>query len=138
MATTFRNPHNIHPLLGAYAHQAEAIGATRWLVMAGQVGRSADGKVPTDPLEQIEVALENVRRNLDGAGMETRVWGGKSQSTGPGRTNGGRRPRIQRSNGRERYLGPTEPAAVEHLDGLEAQANQCAAFGTTLDFRTVG
>ncbi len=72
MPTTFRNPGSIHPPLGAYSHQAEATGAQRWLVMAGQVGRTVDGKVPTDPLKQIELALENVRRNLEDAGMETK------------------------------------------------------------------
>ena len=70
MTTAFRNPNGIHPPLGAYAHQAE-VSARRWLVMAGQVGRTVDGKVPADPLEQIVIALENVRRNLDGAGMAT-------------------------------------------------------------------
>jgi 2-iminobutanoate/2-iminopropanoate deaminase len=72
MSTTFRNPQGIHPPLGAYAHQAEATGGQRWLVMAGQVGRTVDGTVPSDPLKQIEVALENVRRNLEGAAMETK------------------------------------------------------------------
>lgn len=70
MSATFRNPDGIHPPVGAYAHQSEVIGDQRWLVMAGQVGRTADGTVPADPLVQIEVALENVRRNLAGAGME--------------------------------------------------------------------
>jgi 2-iminobutanoate/2-iminopropanoate deaminase len=72
MSATFRNPNGIHPPVGAYAHHAEVIGAQRWLVMAGQVGRTADGTVPTDPLMQIQVALENVRRNLEGAGMEVK------------------------------------------------------------------
>jgi enamine deaminase RidA (YjgF/YER057c/UK114 family) len=38
--------------------------------MAGQVGRTLGETVPSDPIEQIEVALENVRRNLESAGME--------------------------------------------------------------------
>jgi len=40
--------------------------------MAGQVGRTSDETVPSNPIEQIEVALENVRRNLDSAGMEVK------------------------------------------------------------------
>jgi 2-iminobutanoate/2-iminopropanoate deaminase len=72
MSTTFRTPDGIHPPLGAYSHQAEAAGRQRWLVMAGQVGRNVDGTVPSDPLKQMEVALENVRRNLEGASMETK------------------------------------------------------------------
>lgn len=40
--------------------------------MAGQVGRNRDGRVPPDPIEQISAALENVRRNLEAAGMEVK------------------------------------------------------------------
>ena len=69
MSKTPRNPESIHPPLGAYSHQVEVRGGARWLVMAGQVGRTRDGEVPEDPIAQVEVALENVRRNLDAAGM---------------------------------------------------------------------
>ena len=67
-----RNPSTIHPPLGAYSHQVEIEGQDRWLVMAGQVGRTPDGHVPADPIEQVTVALENVRRNLEAAGMEVK------------------------------------------------------------------
>ncbi len=67
---TARNPHTIHPPVGAYSHQVEVTGSARWLAIAGQVGRTLDGKVPEDPIEQVELALENVRRNLEAAGME--------------------------------------------------------------------
>ena len=69
MATTFRTPQTLHPPLGAYAHQAEVTGANRTLIMSGQVGRTLGGEVPEDPIAQVEVALENVRRNLAAAGM---------------------------------------------------------------------
>ncbi len=72
MATAFRSPDDIHPPLGRYSHQGEVTGSQRWLVMAGQVGRTLDGTVPSDPIEQIEVALGNVRRNLESAGMEVK------------------------------------------------------------------
>ncbi len=68
--TERRNPDTIHPPIGAYSHQVEASGGGRWLAIAGQVGRTVDGHVPEDPIEQVKQALENVRRNLEAAGME--------------------------------------------------------------------
>ncbi|MFD7498522.1 RidA family protein [Streptomyces sp. NPDC059832] len=41
----------------------------RWLVLSGQIGMRQDGSVPPDPIEQIGVALENLRSNLDAVGM---------------------------------------------------------------------
>lgn len=67
---TYRNPKDVHPPLAAYTHQIEISGPGRWLVLAGQVGRKADGTLPEDSLEQLEVAMENVRRNLQAAGMD--------------------------------------------------------------------
>lgn len=67
--TERRNPDTIHPPIGAYSHQVEVPGPRRLLAIAGQVGRTVDGTVPDDPLEQTRLALENVRRNLDAAGM---------------------------------------------------------------------
>jgi enamine deaminase RidA (YjgF/YER057c/UK114 family) len=64
-----RDPEAIHPPLGAYSHQVEVPAGARLLVMAGQVGRTVDGRVPEDPIEQAEVALDNVRHNLEAAGM---------------------------------------------------------------------
>lgn len=64
-----RNPATVHPPLGTYSHQVEVVGPGRWLAIAGQVGRASDGTVPDDPGAQVELALENVRRNLDAAGM---------------------------------------------------------------------
>ncbi|HKC18412.1 MAG TPA: RidA family protein [Candidatus Dormibacteraeota bacterium] len=64
-----RNPETIHPPLGAYSHQVAIEGQARWLVMAGQVGRAVDGTVPADPIEQLSLALENVKRNLEAGGM---------------------------------------------------------------------
>ena len=64
-----RNPDAIHPPIGAYSHQVEVPGGSRLLAIAGQVGRAADGKVQQDPIEQTKVALENIRRNLEAAGM---------------------------------------------------------------------
>ena len=68
----FRNPQDIHTPLGAYSHQVEIRGTERLLVISGQVGMREDGSVPEDPLEQIEVAFDNVLRNLRAAGMDVR------------------------------------------------------------------
>lgn len=65
-----RNPDTIHPPVGAYSHHVEVSGTGRWLAIAGQVGRAVDGTVPPDPVEQVELALENIRRNLEAAKME--------------------------------------------------------------------
>jgi 2-iminobutanoate/2-iminopropanoate deaminase len=65
-----RNPQNIHTPLGSYSHQIEVTGNERLLVLSGQVGMRQDGTVPEDPLEQIDVAFENIFRNLRAAGME--------------------------------------------------------------------
>ena len=67
---TLRNPDTIHPPLGAYSHQVEIPAGARWLAMAGQVGQDLDGRIPQDALAQSRLCLENVRRNLEAAGME--------------------------------------------------------------------
>ena len=66
----YRNPHDVHQPLAAYSHQIEVREPVCWLVLSGQVGQDVDGRVPEDPIRQLEVALENVTRNLDAANME--------------------------------------------------------------------
>jgi 2-iminobutanoate/2-iminopropanoate deaminase len=68
----FRNPQDVHAPLGGYSHQAEITGNERILVLSGQVGMREDGTVPDDPLEQIDVALENIFRNLRAANMDVK------------------------------------------------------------------
>ena len=65
-----RNPDGVHPPIGAYSHQVEVADGATWLAIAGQVGRTRDGNVPDDPIEQVTLALENVRLNLEAAGMD--------------------------------------------------------------------
>jgi len=65
----FRNPQNVHQPLGSYSHQIEIRGNERMLVLSGQVGMREDGTVPDDPIEQIDIALENIFRNLQSANM---------------------------------------------------------------------
>lgn len=66
----FRNPQDVHQPLGLYSHQIEVRDHERLLVISGQVGMREDGTVPEDPLEQIDIAFENIFRNLHAAGME--------------------------------------------------------------------
>ena len=68
----YRNPEDVHAPLGSYSHQIEVKGNERLLVISGQVGMRLDGTVPEDPLEQIDVAFENIFRNLRAAGMDVR------------------------------------------------------------------
>lgn len=67
---TPRDPSTVHPPLAAYSHQIEISGAERQLVISGQVGMTAGGDIPEDPIEQLGVALDNVERNLEAAGMD--------------------------------------------------------------------
>lgn len=66
----FRNPQDVHKPLGLYSHQVDITGRERLLVISGQVGMKPDGTVPEDPLEQVDIAFENVLRNLRTAGMD--------------------------------------------------------------------
>lgn len=65
-----RNPETIHAPLGRYVHQIEATGESRLLFLAGQVGMAPDGTVPSDPVAQLGIALDNVMKNLAAAGFE--------------------------------------------------------------------
>ena len=42
------------------------------LVLSSQVGMREDGTLPDDPLEQIDLALENIFRNLKAANMDVK------------------------------------------------------------------
>ena len=65
----YRNPPNVHPPIAAYTHQVEISGPERLLILSGQIGRKEDGTVPDDPIEQLDIALENIFRNLRAANM---------------------------------------------------------------------
>jgi enamine deaminase RidA (YjgF/YER057c/UK114 family) len=68
----FRNPQNVHEPLGSYSHQIEISGNERLLVISGQVGMREDGTIPDDPFEQIDLAFENIFRNLHAANMDVK------------------------------------------------------------------
>ena len=67
---TSRNPETISPPLGRYVHQVEVENPQKLLFIAGQVGMRPDGSVPEDTVDQLEVALENVLRNLVAASLD--------------------------------------------------------------------
>ena len=67
----FRNPQDVHEPLGSYSHQIE-IHEERMLVISGQVGMRQDGTIPDDPFEQIDLAFENIFRNLRAANMDVK------------------------------------------------------------------
>ena len=65
-----RNPETVHAPVGRYVHQVEVSGESRMLFLSGQVGKELDGSVPADPVDQLDVALQNVLRNLEAAEFE--------------------------------------------------------------------
>ncbi|HEX9387378.1 MAG TPA: RidA family protein [Anaerolineales bacterium] len=67
----FRNPQDVHEPVGSYSHQIE-ISNERLLVISGQVGMRQDGTIPDDPLEQIDLAFENIFHNLRAANMDVK------------------------------------------------------------------
>ena len=67
----FRNPSDVHLPVGSYSHQVE-ISNERMLIVSGQVGMQPDGTIPTDPYEQLDLAFENIFRNLRAANMDVK------------------------------------------------------------------
>jgi enamine deaminase RidA (YjgF/YER057c/UK114 family) len=68
-SVTARNPESIHAPVGPYTHQLELPPGGRHLVLSGQVGMERDGTIPSSALDQLELALINVVRNLEAADM---------------------------------------------------------------------
>lgn len=64
-----RNPENIHSPVAPYVHQIEVTGPNKWLTLSGQLGMKVDGTVPENPVEQLRLALDNIRKNLEAANM---------------------------------------------------------------------
>ncbi|MGE7688407.1 RidA family protein [Lysinibacillus sp. NPDC097214] len=65
-----RNPETVHKPVAPYVHQIEVTGPQKWLTLSGQLGLEVDGTVPENPLEQLQLALENIKRNLESAEMQ--------------------------------------------------------------------
>ena len=66
---TARNPETIHAPAGRYVHQIDVTNPSRLLFISGQVGTNPDGTTPPDPVDQLRVAVQNVLRNLEAAGL---------------------------------------------------------------------
>jgi enamine deaminase RidA (YjgF/YER057c/UK114 family) len=69
MPVTFSNPAGVHAPGSRYSHAALLEGATRRLVMSGQVGVAPDGTVVTGGQDQIAQALANLGAILAAHGM---------------------------------------------------------------------
>lgn len=65
----FCNPPEVHAPVAAYSHQVDVGPGARWLVLSGQIGMRPDGTLADGAVAQLAVALDNIRRNLDAAGM---------------------------------------------------------------------
>jgi enamine deaminase RidA (YjgF/YER057c/UK114 family) len=66
----FHNPETMHATRG-YSHVVETTSPSRTIYLAGQLGRTADGKfagVPGDFRAQVVQAFENVKSALAAAG----------------------------------------------------------------------
>lgn len=66
---TPRNPESIPAPAGRYVHQIEVTNPGRILFISGQIGIKADGSVPADPVEQLDLAMTYVMANLEAAGF---------------------------------------------------------------------
>jgi enamine deaminase RidA (YjgF/YER057c/UK114 family) len=64
-----RNPESIPAPAGRYVHQIEVTNPSRILFISGQIGIKADGSVPADPVEQLDLAMTYVMANLEAAGL---------------------------------------------------------------------
>ena len=67
--STARNPASIPAPAGRYVHQIEVVNPSRILFISGQIGIKADGSVPADPVEQLDIAMTYVMANLEAAGL---------------------------------------------------------------------
>ena len=67
---TLHNPPTVHSPLAGYTHGIEIPGEQRWLVPSGQIGMDANGRIPEDPIEQLNTTLANIKHILSSAGMQ--------------------------------------------------------------------
>jgi enamine deaminase RidA (YjgF/YER057c/UK114 family) len=64
-----RNPEGIPAPVGRYVHQIEVSSPGRILFISGQIGIRPDGSVPADPVEQLDIAMDYVMKNIAAAGL---------------------------------------------------------------------
>ena len=56
----FSNPKQVHPPLGAYSHTVKVPPNATWLILSGQVGVNASGKLQTGMKRQAEQVFRNI------------------------------------------------------------------------------
>jgi len=69
MTTTFLNPRDVHLPAGPYSHTAVVQGGSELVFVSGQVGMRADGSVPSDFAEQVELTFQNLKACLAAHGL---------------------------------------------------------------------
>ena len=66
---TLTNPAGLYdPAPNGYSHVASVQGASRWLLIAGQGGETADGHLSSDFRTQVRQALDNLVTALSSVG----------------------------------------------------------------------
>jgi len=63
------NPKTVHPPLGRYSHTVKVPPSAEWLVVSGQVGIDAKGRLASGIARQAEQAFRNVLACLKAHGM---------------------------------------------------------------------
>jgi enamine deaminase RidA (YjgF/YER057c/UK114 family) len=66
---SFLNPRDVHAPVGPYSHTAVVPAGTELVFIAGQVGMSPDGAVPSVFAEQAELTFRNLRACLAAHGL---------------------------------------------------------------------
>ena len=69
MSVRHVNPPGVPSPVGAYSHVAIVEAGSRQILMSGQVGVGADGKVPADLAGEAEQIFRNIEGNLAGVGL---------------------------------------------------------------------
>ena len=65
----FNNPKQVHPPLGAYSHAVKVPPNATWLILSGQVGINAQGKLQSGMRRQAEQVFRNILACLRTNGM---------------------------------------------------------------------
>lgn len=68
--TTFLNPPDIHPPIGAYSHTVLLLGEAQLVFISGQIGMRPDGFIPSTFAEQAELVFQNIRSCLLAHGLD--------------------------------------------------------------------
>lgn len=104
----------------SYSHGVVSEGSLRWLEIAGQVGRDADGTIPDGIEAQAEIAWRNLSAVLKEAGMEMSDLVGITVYLVDRADNDGF------DKVRSRWLGAARPASTKvYISGLANPKMRC-------------